>query len=90
MRGRTPIRTLQGFMRIHLKPGEKQTVRFELDPRQLSVVRENGDRMEEAGKLDVYAGGGQPLEKALSRGETLHAAVVLTGGSLVIEPFSKK
>jgi beta-glucosidase len=77
--GRTPIHALAGFERVHLKAGEKRTVRFDLNPRQLSVVRENGDRVEEPGKLEIFAGGGQPLAKAVSGGQVLQGGVLLTG-----------
>jgi beta-glucosidase len=77
--GRTPIHALAGFERVHLKAGEKKTVVFTLDPRQLSVVQESGDRVEEPGKLEIFTGGGQPLEKALAGGQVLRATVLLTG-----------
>jgi beta-glucosidase len=82
--GRTPIHALAGFERVHLKAGEKKTVAFSLDPRQLSVVRENGDRVEEPGKLEIFTGGGQPLEKALSGGQVLRATILLTGKNGVL------
>src|SRR5690242_20296858 len=37
-----PLRALRGFKRVHLKPGESQTVQFELRDRDLSMVTEAG------------------------------------------------
>jgi beta-glucosidase len=87
--GRTPIHALGGFERVHLKAGEKKTIRFDLDPRQLSVVKENGDRVEEPGKLEVYVGGEQPVSKAVAGGRVMRAEILLTGKDLVIDTFSK-
>ena len=51
---------LQGFTRIRLAPGEKQTVRFTLTAGQLSVVDEAGTWRLEPGDFRVWVGGQQP------------------------------
>ncbi|MCX6537687.1 MAG: glycoside hydrolase family 3 C-terminal domain-containing protein [Acidobacteria bacterium] len=55
-----PIRSLQGFERITLKPGEQRTVRFTLAPRQLSLVDKNMQRVIEPGVFEIAVGGKQP------------------------------
>jgi len=55
-----PIRQLQGFQRVHLAPGESQTVTFGLTPRQLSLIDERGQRMVEPGEFEIAVGGSQP------------------------------
>lgn len=55
-----PIRSLQGFKRIFLKPGEKRTVHFTLNPRQLSLIDNNFRRVIEPGFFEVCVGGKQP------------------------------
>jgi len=55
------IRQLRGFKRITLQPGEKKTVQFALEPAQMSVIDNNGDRAIEPGIFEVSVGGGQPL-----------------------------
>jgi beta-glucosidase len=55
-----PLRALRGFQRVHLTPGQSQTVHFDLKPRDLSMVSEAGDPMIAAGKYTVTVGGGQP------------------------------
>jgi beta-glucosidase len=55
-----PIRSLKGFQRIHLKPGEEKTVRFVLAPEQLSLIDANGHRVVEPGMFEVAVGGKQP------------------------------
>jgi beta-glucosidase len=45
-----PIRTLRGFQRIHLGPGERREVKFTLAPEDLPK-----------GKVEISVGGGQPV-----------------------------
>ncbi len=54
------LRALQGFRRIYLNPGEKQTVEFRLNPEQLSLIDENLKRTVEPGYFEISVGGGQP------------------------------
>jgi beta-glucosidase len=56
-----PLRALAGFQRLHLAPGEKKTVSFELGGRDLSTVDSAGMRRITAGKVDLWVGGGQPV-----------------------------
>ncbi len=55
-----PLRSLVGFQRVHLKPGESHTLTFALDARALSSVAANGDRAVQPGDYRVFVGGGQP------------------------------
>jgi beta-glucosidase len=54
-----PIRTLVGFDRISLRPGEKQTLTFAITPRQMSLIDNRGKRVIEPGEFLVGIGGGQ-------------------------------
>lgn len=55
-----PLRALRAFKRVHLKPGEAQRVRFELNERALSMVSESGEPMIAEGQYLISIGGGQP------------------------------
>jgi beta-glucosidase len=55
-----PIRALRGFQRIHLEPGASQKVEFHLNPRDLSIVTEDGSIIVPQGKYALSIGGGQP------------------------------
>jgi len=55
-----PIRQLEGFERISLKPGESKDVEFELDPRQFSIVNNKSKRVIEPGYFNISVGGKQP------------------------------
>jgi beta-glucosidase len=55
-----PLRALRGFTRVHLKPGESQTVRFTLGDRDLSHVSVDGVHVVRTGQYGISVGGGQP------------------------------
>ena len=52
----TPGKELRGFKRVHLDPGEKQTVRFILGPAELNVWNLQLKQVVEPGKLDIMIG----------------------------------
>jgi beta-glucosidase len=56
----TPIRTLAGFQRVHLDPGQSAQIQFSIAPRTLGQVDEQGNRIILAGRYTVSVGGGQP------------------------------
>ena len=55
-----PLRALRGFQRVHLEAGASQRLRFELQPRDLSMVTEDGVLLVAEGEYTVSVGGGQP------------------------------
>jgi beta-glucosidase len=59
-----PIRSLQGFARVHLKAGEKKAVSFTLTPEQFAIVSEEGEFVVEPGRVEISVGGGQPGAKS--------------------------
>lgn len=59
---RQPICALKGFKRVSLQPGETQEVTFELTPKELALVNQQGELLQQAGHVDVYIGGGQPYK----------------------------
>jgi beta-glucosidase len=55
-----PIRQLEGFSRINLKPGESKVVEFKLEPRQFSIINNKSKRVIEPGYFTIAVGGKQP------------------------------
>ena len=55
-----PLRALRGFQRVHLDPGASQAVKFELKPRDLSIVTDAGEPIVAEGQYKISVGGGQP------------------------------
>jgi len=53
----TPSRSLEGFSRIHLAPGESKTVLFHVKQKQLAVWNVQGRWAVEPGNYTVWAGG---------------------------------
>ena len=47
---------LRGFEKVHLKPGEKKTVHFKLEPDDLSLMDKNRQWVVEPGKFTVMIG----------------------------------
>jgi len=58
-----PVRSLWGFQRVSLKPGEAKTLRFTVDAKAMSVVGEDGNRVVEPGSVEMWVGGGQPVAR---------------------------
>lgn len=84
-----PIRSLQGFRRVHLKPHETATVRFELNPRQLSLISNKSERIVEPGEFRISVGGKQPGFKGTADASTtgvLQGSFTITGKVLQLEP----
>ena len=55
-----PLRALRGFQRVSIRPGQSQHVRLTLNPRDLSMVNDQGTRLVAAGSYKLFIGGGQP------------------------------
>lgn len=55
-----PIRQLEGFTRITLKPGESKVVEIKLEPRQFSIINNKAKRVIEPGYFTISVGGKQP------------------------------
>jgi len=52
----TPIKELRGFLRIHLKPGEKKHVNIELPISNLSLINAEGKEVVESGDFEIMVG----------------------------------
>ncbi len=59
-RSGAPIRSLKGFQRVHLKPGESRVLTFRLTPRDLALADEQGVMRIQPGNHRLWVGGGQP------------------------------
>jgi beta-glucosidase len=53
----TPVKSLKGFRRIHLKAGQRTTVSVEIAPDQLEIWDASGRWVAEPGDFEVTAGG---------------------------------
>ena len=64
----TPLFSLKGFQRIHLNPGDGKTVIFNFTPSMFSIVDEEGNEKQEAGKVKIFIGGCLPVQRSLDLG----------------------
>jgi beta-glucosidase len=55
-----PLRALRAFQRVRLAAGASQEVRFELSPRDMSMVSKAGEPIIAEGRYSISVGGGQP------------------------------
>lgn len=77
-----PIRTLAGFKRIKLAKGRTETVHFTLGGRDLSIVDPEGVRRIVPGTVNVWIGGGQPVEReGLEKAPGAATAFEITGAA---------
>jgi beta-glucosidase len=79
-----PIHSLQGFKRIHLNPGEKQLVQFQLLPKQLAVINDNLKFMVEPGSFEITVGGLQPGVQSTTT-ECISKKFHVAGNPFVVE-----
>jgi beta-glucosidase len=52
----TPVKSLRGFKKIDLKPGQKKTVEFTLGPEHLAIVNERLETVVEPGEFEIMIG----------------------------------
>ncbi len=70
-----PLRSLKGFRRVHLLPGQKKEVSFRLSRKEYSIVNDDGKRIVPPGVYTIHAGGSQPDSRSMA----LRAPRVLSG-----------
>jgi beta-glucosidase len=81
-------RKLQAFRRIHLNQGETKTVTFELSPKNLAFVNEQGTWIVEPGSFIISAGGRQPGDREVKPGnysDMVVGEMEVTGNKFTIE-----
>ncbi|MGE8339530.1 MAG: glycoside hydrolase family 3 C-terminal domain-containing protein, partial [Flavobacterium sp.] len=64
---KSPLKSLKGFERFNLKPGQSTVINFNLSPEDLSYVTESGTLKSYEGKIRISVGGFQPDEKNQSK-----------------------
>jgi beta-glucosidase len=85
-----PIRSLVGTERLLLKPGEKRSVSFTVNPVQMSIIDDQGRRVIEPGEFEISVGGKQPGFKGSADAQTtgtVSARFVVSGQ---VTPIAEK
>lgn len=73
-----PVRSLKGFRRVNLKPGESRTVTFRIGPEAFSLYDRQMRRVVEPGSFSIFVG--------TDSNASTTARVDVAGDTLVIEP----
>lgn len=60
-----PKYELKGIKKINLKPGQEKQLEFELTPRQMALIDNDGNCILEPGMFQVFVGGSQPDDKSI-------------------------
>ncbi len=74
---KSPLKSLKGFERITLKPGERKVMTFSLSKEDLSTINDNGTMQQLKGKLSLSVGGSQPDEINVSSGNSVKKIVAV-------------
>ncbi|MFZ1799960.1 MAG: fibronectin type III-like domain-contianing protein, partial [Chitinophagaceae bacterium] len=72
-----PRYSLEGFQRIHLKPGEKKEINFSVTPDMMQLVNEKGEHVLHAGKIKISIAGSLPSKRSLELGASKPVDAIL-------------
>ena len=80
---------LQGFRKIQLLAGEEKEVCFQVTPRQMALINDDGRRVLEPGTFSIYLGGSQPDERSqkLTGSKVLRGTFEIVGETLEMEYY---
>ena len=79
-----PIRSLAGIRRVSLNPDESKSVSIQIPNRNLSVVTPEGTRRIIPGKVQIWAGDGQPVARVgLAKAAGVAGTVTLQGSAIL-------
>ena len=78
---------LKGIKILHLKPGQQEEISFELTPKHMSLIDNEGKCILEPGVFEVFIGGSQPDERSykLTGSEVLKGKFEVSGESIELE-----
>ena len=72
-----PIRSLRAFRRIHLQPGEEQTLHFSVAPDAFTVIDDKMQKAHLPGRYGIAVGGGQPGSSRQGTSNSVETIVTL-------------
>jgi beta-glucosidase len=79
-----PIRSLAGFRRVALQPGERRAVSFTVAPRALSLLDGELQRVVEPGTFEIAVGGAQPGLAVPATTQVVIGRVAVTGAPAAV------
>jgi beta-glucosidase len=73
--GVLPIRSLRGFQRIHLQPGQSTILHFTIAPDAFTVINDQMQRVPLTGKYSISVGGTQPDNPSPATSNTITSII---------------
>lgn len=73
----SPLFSLKAVERISLKAGESKTITFDISPEMLSVINENGEKVQYKGSFQIFASGSLPTERSRNLGAEIGLSIKL-------------
>ena len=61
---KSPVFSLKAVKRISLKAGESKELTFDISHDMLSLINENGEKVQYKGRFQVFASGSLPTERS--------------------------
>jgi len=80
-----PIRSLQGFKRVHLNAGETKEITFNVKPEQMSSFDDNSVAQVQAGNVIISVGGKQPDKASLENKKVIQQTIRVIGEPFFVE-----
>lgn len=80
-----PIRSLQGFKRIHLKAGETKEVRFTVTPDKMSAFDDNSVAQVQKGNVIISVGGKQPDKASIENKKVVQKIIRVVGDTYYVK-----
>tara|TARA_R110002020_G_scaffold140543_8_gene312147 strand:- start:1679 stop:2629 length:951 start_codon:yes stop_codon:yes gene_type:complete len=69
---------LKGVQRIKLEPGASKEVSFEITPKMLELINDEGEKVLESGDFKIYIGGSSPMKRSFELGASALAETTIT------------
>lgn len=74
---KSPLFSLKAVKRISLKAGESKTLTFDISPEMLSLINENGEKVQYKGSFQIFASGSLPTERSRNLGAEIGQSIKL-------------
>ena len=74
---KSPLFSLKAVKRISLKAGESKTLTFDISPEMLSLINENGEKVQYKGSFQIFASGSLPTERSRNLGAEIGLSIKL-------------
>lgn len=84
-KGQMPLHALKGFERIFLRAGENKKVEFDLSPRELGVVYNDGTLKISAGQRKITIGGTSPSKTNAQQLPMVDKVFEITGKDFIVD-----